>query len=337
MLRFGTLLGILVAACSSSSGTSIPYSDFDRAMQQARCERDARCGVFPDEEACLRYARIRPDHSLDAAVDAKVVRYDGERAQQCVEATAKQSCNRNAIDARVEPAACAATLTGTIAGGASCSFDIECESRTCELPTECPETGCCEGTCRPAQAAGGAGVACAKPTDCADGLVCGIDGECRAPSGETELCRNDAQCADGLGCVGATPLMAGRCRPLAGAGQPCPYLRCADDHMRCDEETHTCVAVGLIGAACPRGVECSSGLECDSATRLCREWPTLGMQCATSCGGDAFCYRMEDATVGTCIEPLANTTPCDGYNHCASFYCEQGPLFDYCRDQYICF
>lgn len=334
MLRFGTLLGILATACSSS-GPTLPYSDLDRALQQARCERDTRCGLFPDEESCLRFARIRPDDSLAAAVEAAVVGYDGERAQQCIDATAKQSCDRNTRNARVAPSACTTMLTGTLAGGASCSFDLECESRACELPANCPETGCCVGTCLP-PSSGSLGTDCRTPTDCDDGLVCATDKQCRPPSDETELCNIDPQCAEGLACVGQTRQMPGRCRPLPHAGEPCPYQRCADDNLRCND-ANLCVELGMPGTPCPLGIECASGFECDSTTQQCREYPTLGMECNTACSGDAFCYYGPSSIIGTCTAPLENTTPCDGYNQCASFYCEQGPLFDSCKDQYICF
>ena len=71
-------------------------------------------------------------------------------------------------------------------------------------------------------------------------------------------------------------------------------------------------------------------------TMRCRETPTLGMPCDNACGGDAWCM-FDRGPIGACVAPLPNTSPCDGYNQCASFYCEQGPLFDQCRDPYVCF
>jgi len=94
--------------------------------------------------------------------------------------------------------------------------------------------------------------------------------------------------------------------------------------------------MGLPGDPCPSAIECSTGMECDATTKQCRETPTLGMPCDNACGGEAWCM-FDRASRGTCVAPLPNTSPCDGYNQCESFYCEQGPLFDECRDPYVCF
>jgi hypothetical protein len=275
---------------------------------------------------------------LAGALAAHKLDYDGERAKQCVDATAKQSCDLTAHDSHVAPTACAQMFAGKVAGGDSCSIDAECASGTCELPATCPEKGCCVGACRPAQAPGKAGDPCAKAHDCVDGLVCGSDKMCHVPAAVGMPCGSDRECGDGLGCIGASSLMPGACRALPHVGEPCPYLRCAEENLRCDDtKTHTCVTLGLTGDPCPASIECSSGLECELATHLCRELPTLGMPCDSTCGGDSFCSFDSSGVMGTCVAPLANMSPCDGYNQCASFYCEQGPIFDSCKAPYVCY
>jgi hypothetical protein len=334
MLRFGTLIGVLAAACG---GSSIAFSELDQALQQARCERLARCKLFPDEAACMAFFRIVLDASLTGAMAAHKVNYDGERAKQCVDATATKSCDLTAHDAHFEPAACSKMFTGTVAGGDSCSIDAECASGTCELPTDCPPKGCCVGTCRSTQSPAKAGGSCAKQRDCADGLVCGQDLTCRVPGHAGDPCGSDRECGEGLGCIGAITPMSGTCRVLPHVGEPCPYLRCAEENLRCDDtNTQSCVPLGLPGAPCPSSTECASGVECDATTHLCREYPTLGMPCDSICGGDSFC-ALDGTGAGMCVAPLSNTSPCDGYNQCASFYCEQGPVFDSCKEPYVCF
>jgi hypothetical protein len=106
--------------------------------------------------------------------------------------------------------------------------------------------------------------------------------------------------------------------------------------LRCDGSLHTCVAVGLTGDPCPTSTECAEGLACDATTHMCRENPLLGAPCDNVCGGDAYC-ALEGPNAGSCVAPHANGEPCDGYNQCASFYCEQGPIFDSCKDPYVCF
>jgi len=346
MLRFGALLTVTALACS---GPSIAYSDLNQELQQARCERFARCGLFPSEASCMTFFRIPPpDASVAGAIAAHKADYDGAYAKQCVDATARQSCDGadfelehfdvNTRSSDFEPKACGEIFTGKVAGGASCSIDAECASGTCELPDMCPPTGCCVGMCRPAQAPGKAGASCAKTRDCADGLACGTDMTCHVAGAAGAPCGSDPECGAGLGCIGASSLMPGNCRALPHAGEPCPYLRCTGENLRCDEaNTHTCVALGFPGAPCAASTECSFGMECDAATNLCRELPTLGMPCDSACGGDAFCAFDSTLTMGTCVAPLPNTSPCDGYNQCASFYCEQGPIFDSCKDPYVCF
>ena len=96
-------------------------------------------------------------------------------------------------------------------------------------------------------------------------------------------------------------------------------------------------AAGAAWAACASSAECAFGMECDPATSQCRELPALGMACDSACGGDAFCSFDSTMTMGMCVAPLPDSSPCDGYNQCASFYCEQGPIFDSCKAPYVCF
>lgn len=334
MWRFGVLVGALTMACGS--GPSLAYEELDVALQQARCTRAVRCELFPDEATCMAYFRIVPDPSIAAAIDADVLKYDGGRAKSCVDAIAQQSCDLTTADGHALPAACTEMFDGTIAGGDNCSFDAECASGTCNLPEPCPEKGCCVGTCRPAQSRAAAGGDCAKDRDCADKLVCGTDMQCHAPAAETEACGSDRECSDGLACIGANQFMPGACRKLPHAGEACPYGRCADENLRCDADTTSCVAVGLPGAACPKETECGRGFQCNKDTHACETTPQLGMPCTNGCAGDAFCSVVEGASAGTCVAPFANGSPCDGYFQCETFYCEQGPIFDSCKDPYIC-
>ena len=333
MLRTVALLSV-VAACG---GGSIAFSELGRELQRARCEHLARCGQFPDEASCLRLFRIVPDRSLAGAIAAHKVGYSGERARACADATAQLGCDLTAHDAHIAPAPCSEMFTGTLAGGESCSIDPECVSGRCVLPATCPPTGCCVGACRPAQPPGQPGDSCALPADCSDGLVCGEDLTCHVPAAAGGACRNDRECSDGLGCLGANPTSPGTCGALPHLGEPCPYLRCAELDLRCDDaDTHSCVTVGLPGDPCVPATECASGFECDMAAHRCREIPTLGMPCDGVCGGEAFCSAT-GPSAGSCVAPLTNTSPCNGYLECASYYCEQGPLFDSCKDPYVCF
>jgi hypothetical protein len=334
MVRLSIVLSIVAIACGG--GPSIALADLQRELQLARCQRLARCGVFRDDGSCMRFSRIVSDPSLAAAIAAGAALYDGERAKQCVDATAAQSCDLTTRDSHIAPKACAETFVGTLAGGMRCSIDAVCTSGTCDLPAVCPPMGCCVGACRPAQPPAKAGAACAKAHDCEGGLVCATDGRCRVAAAVGGECGSDRECGDALGCIGASSMMPGTCRVLPHVGEACPYLRCADENLRCDEALLSCVPVGLTGDPCSTLIECAAGLACDATTHLCVENPTLGMPCNNVCGGEAYC-ELEGPSAGTCVAPHANREPCDGYNQCASFYCEQGPIYDSCRDPYVCF
>jgi hypothetical protein len=329
----GWVVGAL-AACSS--GATVASTDFDLKLSQAQCARAARCKTFPDEATCNTNVRVVSDPSVAAAITAGKIKYDGERAQQCIDAIAKQGCDLTAHDTHIPPAECTEMYTGTVKGGDSCSLDTECASGTCNLPDECPEKACCVGTCRATQDPAEPGGACAKGSDCAEGLVCGTDLTCHKPGADSAACGSDRECGDGLACVGANAQTPGHCHALGHAGDACPYVRCADVNLRCDATSHLCVAIGLPGDACPNGDECASGIECDPTSHMCRPQPTLGMPCDNVCGGDAFCMFDMNGANGMCVAPLTDGTPCDGYSQCTSFYCEQGALYDSCKDPYIC-
>lgn len=333
MLRSGAVLSVVAMACG---GPSLGFTELGHELQRARCEHLTRCGLFADEPSCNAYFRDIPADSLAGAVAAGVVRYDGEQAQRCVDSIARQGCDASNLDGDVEPIDCLAMFSGTVAGGAACSINEECSSGTCNLPSECPSTGCCVGTCRPTQAPGKTGDGCGRATDCGEGLVCGRDLSCHIPAGDGSACGSNRECADGFGCVGQVAAMPGTCRALPHLGQACPYRKCAGENLRCDADSGTCVALGLPGDPCPTSIECSPYLECDRVTHTCRTYPTLGMPCLAVCGGDAFC-SVDELGHGTCVAPRESSAPCDGYLECASYYCEQGPLFDSCKSQYVCF
>src|SRR6185295_12314480 len=111
---------------------------------------------------------------------------------------------------------------------------------------------------------------------------------------------------------------------------------CADENLRCDAITHSCLRMGLPGDPCQVSTECATNLECDVVSKVCREYPTLGMPCEGTCGGEAFC-SFNGAEIPTCVAPLEDTSPCGSYIECASYYCEQGPIFDSCKPPYVCF
>lgn len=332
-----TLALIAPVACSSSPAHTIALADFADGLQSAQCERLARCGMFPDPASCEAYFRVTQDVSVAGAVASGKVKYDGAAASDCVDQSAAQSCDLSTAAGRTAPGACGRTLAGTLGGGEVCELDAECESGTCAFPDDCPETGCCMGTCRAAQSPGAASTGCAKDRDCQSGLVCSTQKQCLAPAAAGGDCRTDRECADGLGCINPLSTMPGTCRPLPHLGEACPYARCADQNLRCDQATtHTCVALGLPGATCASDADCSPYMACNATSHQCGALPALGMPCTAACQGASYCQIDTTSGDGICAAPQANGQACESHSACASDYCFVGPVFDSCTDPPVC-
>ena len=199
-----------------------------------------------------------------------------------------------------------------------------------------PLAGCCAGTCKPRLDSKTDGP-CETSRDCAGDAFCGDDKACHPLAAAGQDCRSDADCQFGLACINPLSTAPGTCRAVGHAGEPCPYLRCADEGLRCEVATHTCVPVGLPGASCVDFRDCSPYMQCDAQALQCREFPALGERCDVGCQGTAWCARPSGAEVGTCAEPQENGAPCSANNECATFSCEEGPIFDSCQDAAICF
>lgn len=321
------LVAVLVAGCGDNLAP-LAFDDLAAARHAAECERLVRCGLFADQATCEATFRDRVDLDLAAAVRDGVVTYDGGKAEKCLAAIAQQSCDVTSREGRRLPPSCDAILTGTRAPGDACYFDTECASGAC-TETACPRDMCCAGTCAAPLARAPIGAACERSPDCVDQAFCGRDHLCHALAAMGEACDADADCGYGLACVGAG-LDPGACRPLPKLGEACPYLRCAELGARCDA-SGTCVAAGA-GAPCTSDAECSTYGQCDPAAHVCTAFPTVGLPCTGRCAGAAWC-----GPSGLCEAPLENTRPCGSDLECATFYCEEGPTFDFCTDPPVCF
>lgn len=321
----------IVPACSSAS---VRLEDFEQAAQEAKCTRLVRCGLFVSAEACDGYFRSPPVSSLGPAQVAGRLDFDGVAARQCDDALAAEGCDPAARDVRVVPDACWKQFHGRIADGDPCSFDQECASSRCDLPA-CGDGVCCVGTCGPTRPRGHAGDACDRTSECIDGF-CGGDHMCHALGVAQASCTSDEQCDYGLACLQASPSLPGTCGTLPKIGELCPYHRCAGLSATCDASTH-CIALGLPGAPCSAHGDCSPFAECDMANHVCIELPGLGMRCDVACAGESWCDFEVDPTLGTCMEPQPNGTPCDEADKCASQSCKPGPVFASCEDYPVCF
>jgi hypothetical protein len=324
---------VWIAVALACGSPSVRLEDFELAAQDAKCTRLVRCGLFASADACDGYFRSPPASSLGPAKTARRLDFDGVAAKQCNEALAAEGCDATSREVRVVPDACLNMFQGHVVDGDPCSFDQECASSRCDLPA-CGDGVCCVGTCGPTRPRGRAGDACDRMSECIDGFC--SDHVCHSLGVAQATCTGDEQCDYGLACLQTSPSLPGACGKLPKIGELCPYRRCGDLNATCDASTH-CMARGLPGAPCSAHGDCSAFAECDMTNHVCIDLPRLGMRCDVACAGDAWCDFEADPTLGTCMEPQPNGTPCDEADKCASQSCKPGPVFDSCQDYPVCF
>ncbi|HEY4176946.1 MAG TPA: Dickkopf N-terminal cysteine-rich domain-containing protein [Kofleriaceae bacterium] len=325
--RFAVIAALFahLTACGGGDG-GIKATDFQAAELDAQCERLVRCGLFSNQDACKGTLVNTFDRDVLPGIDAKKVKFDGGKAQECIDALATTSCDVTTKEFREQPAACQAILTGTVADGQPCEIEAECISGTCDQPL-CARESCCEGTCAATLVDAPAGAACMFDANCADALFCDkTDHTCHALVAAAGDCAGDNECKYGTACIGATDLQKGKCRALPAIGEACPYMLCADAGATCTNGT--CVAFALAPAACPMGTECSPFSRCVNGA--CVELPVLGEACEDRCQNGSWC------NAGTCVGPRADGDACDNDDECPERFCAEGPVFDACAMPPVC-
>jgi hypothetical protein len=357
-LRSFALLSVAtVVACGASSdfkgsSDSIPFDELPARYASAQCKLIERCygplyHVFFTFEDCetRTEAQFRDGGfgALEAAVDAKTAKYDGEKAVKCLDTLENRECaelNQRTIDA------CEAALTGTVEPGDDCNIDEECKgSRICEVTDQCP------GTCVERYAAG---HDCSENDECADALICSdATSRCVAPAGDGEACGGglEPECDGGLLCAGEDSGngQPGTCHPLDQiaehrAGETCsPTVgELCEDGLSCviDALTpaFTCKTVPASGGPCGLGFpeNCPVGEYCPLSevelalgvfASTCEPLPRIGEPCAARpmfiparCEPYARC----DEPTGTCLGLRSLGESCSSDELCNSGYCENG-------------
>ena len=252
----------VLAACSGG----IAFEDFDDERRGATCGYYVRCGAFGTVGDCQTYfQRFDVNNpSLESAIDAGKIRYDGDAAESCIDALDGLDCDFADQDADAL-VACDEVLTGTGKVGAACAFDRECATGRCVVP-DCDEA-CCQGTCQEPRILPGVEEPCS--TLCADDLFCGFDQLCHEPLGIGESCDSYTVCAEPLYCSSN----AGTCMRRPGRGQPCDGY-CATEGDVCTGGV--CVEAAVGGDFCTVADDCSQFYRCSIDTARCElpETPT---------------------------------------------------------------
>jgi hypothetical protein len=335
MRRAALAFVLLVVGCE---GGSVSIDGAADKFRDEYCRYLARCGLVPSESACHDLnigITFNVDDSLEAAIEAGKVKYDGEALARCYERIGSFSCDRTDENGRqLTSNDCYNAIQGTVGAGGQCALDAECKSRDCMVP-DCPDA-CCQGTCvgdAPPPYPVKAGETCETSSDCENGTYC-ANSVCTAlkPAGST--CIGNTECDYGLGCAGTGTMRV--CKVLPKVGEACPDGTCRDDGLYCDA-TMTCKAVGLPGHTCMTQRDCSNYYSCDAAMQ-CALGPKIGEACGTGnrCSQPgAWC---DSAGTMTCREPQADGAACTSNSQCASNFCD-GPMagMETCQTEPICF
>lgn len=267
-------------------GGGIPFDEFADERRDANCGYYIRCGAFSTVADCRTHfdRTTTSNASLEAAVDAGKIRYDGDAAEDCVAALDDLVCDLAEQD-HDALAACDEVFTGTGKIGATCAFDGECVTERCMVPV-CDEA-CCQGTCAEPRVLPGLGEPCS--TICADDLFCGYAQVCEAPLLAGEPCNSFTVCAEPLYCSSTL----GACASRPKRGETCDGY-CASEGDVCSQGL--CVAAAVGGDRCTVASDCSQFYICN--------------------------FDIGSCALPEVPPASSNGTPCNFNIECASHYCD---------------
>lgn len=249
----------------NDSGSSVSPTQACQAYAHAACTQLSTCAPFTlaltygDEPTCEQRAVL-------ACMPLFVARGTGSTATMtsaCAAAVMGETCEQ--FFDNNQPSACA--VTGTLAQGAACGSDVQCQSGFCRHPF----ANLC-GTCATRAGAGQAGtdggVACLTDSDCQATLLC-AGGTCVAPGAAGSACSLQQPCDHTLACV------SGKCATPVPVGGACTALTDCDgaNGAICNLMTKTCIAIGKGASGQPCDAvnggwtECTAGGACDNVAK----------------------------------------------------------------------
>lgn len=294
----GIAAALVLAACSGCSSDKSSSGGFDAGAEAeagggvtptqactdfatAVCGRLQACApfgvqvIYGDQATCVQRTALACSPSLGASGS----QITAAQMDACAQAIGAETCDQAFNNA--QPAAC--NVPGTLANGAACGSDAQCQSGHCEITT----FGTVCGTCAQRAAAGGS---CGVDADCAAGLVCapsssGMGGTCAIPGASGASCSPTQPCLRTLTCLN------GKCQtPLAA------------------------------GTTCTSATDCNGGqgLYCDPQSKTCKQeqTATAGQPCLdvngtlTVCTASAACIAMDRGLEGTCHATAMDGNPC---------------------------
>ena len=351
-----SLVVLGMVACSSESSfdeaPTVPLEELPAKYAAALCQAYESClgqiteVYLPGEDCVTRTSDRIADGfgSIEAAVEAKRIEYNGARVEACIKDLGSRSCEELL---ERDSDACSEVLVGSVADGQDCSQSEECAGTAyCNFESSCP------GTCSALETMGSA---CKQDSQCVSGLVCSqVTERCVKPVGLGDLCEGgEPECMPGYVCKGASEEdgTSGNCRGFddvfaAGSGEPCDIKKanlcktdfsCAIDSVGADGALQaTCAPKVGSGDTCKIAFPsmCPADQYCDVPAALpvviegaCKPSPDAGEPCAkatpfdmagTVCGPYARCDG------GTCRALAGLGEGCETSAVCMSEHCEGG-------------
>jgi hypothetical protein len=284
-----------VVACSSSGGTSnVSAMQACTDAANAICTKLDACSDFLVQ---LSYGNVSACESAfvsgcTGSLSAKGTSWTGASMEACAQAVPGAACSD--LLSNNAPMACR-PAAGTLANGAACGDDAQCQSQYCNKGTD--------GTCG-ACGARSTGGTCIRDDDCAYGNQC-VGGKCIIPAGSGAACSAAQPCGLTLVCKN------GACATPDAAGASCSLVT-GSLFGTCDE---------LAGNFCNLSMKCQT-INLAAAGASCG----LGQNGVTACSASGSCTK---ATGGTCTAAVAPGATCDAVNNkcappgeCASGVCK---------------
>jgi hypothetical protein len=266
------------------SGGGVSVMQACAALAKAECTQFSTCTPFTtsvlygDETTCEQRAVL----ACMPAIGATGSTLTATQVAQCAQAVTAETCEQF-LD-NDQPSAC--SYVGSLAAGAACGTDSQCQSGYCRLAV----ASTC-GTCATRAQAGQTGPdggppACVTDADCAATLLCAA-GVCAAPAATGAACSAQQPCQRTLACI------SGKCATPVPVGGTCTSpTDCDGAHgAACNTTTkpNKCVAVGTATSGQPCGVV------------------NMGL---TECTGGASCGNVNTMLQGTCHQPAADNGLC---------------------------
>lgn len=319
----------------------VPLELYGEARATAMCEYLVRCGAAEAVESCVEVLQslafvlgpvINAYDNQIAAVAAGKALYHPEKAADCLQEFATQSCDRRSLFSP-GPLACSEMFSGTLGADAPCAIGETCISQFC-MTTSCTSNGCCTGTCVGSKPPALLQLTqpCTYRDRCENGYCDTTNANgavCTPFKAQAEPCSSTGQCMDGLLCRPDAAGMLTCQQPVENLGacnstQDCRLLSNVCSGNKCD-------VGGLQGFACPTGTECQLYHGCINGS--CALPPALQEPCTPnqSCR-TGYCDGV------TCVPQKADDTQCDptrGGQDCESGFCDS--TSGLCASRPVCF